>query len=214
MAGSRASHWPSEQDLDLFHKVVADVTPLRPEPPRAKSKPQTKPGKAADAKASATNKHGPTPATGSGEKSGLNKLFPAALAEHGAGKTPGLDKRSAQRLMRGKIEIEGRIDLHGMTQAEARPALTGFVNKAHHLNRRYLLVITGKGRHATDDRSQDRDGYWVDHGRNEPGVLRRMVPRWLREAPLSGFVLAYSPAQPKDGGSGALYVLLKRRRNQ
>ena len=137
-------------------------------------------------------------------------MFPAALADHGAARTPGLDKRSAQRLQRGKTEIDGRIDLHGMTQAEARSALTGFVTNGHRHDRRCLLVITGKGRPASHHGDRPR----TDDGRSEPGVLRRMVPRWLEEAPLAERVLAYSPAQPKHGGSGALYVLLKRRRGQ
>ncbi|MBL6599517.1 MAG: Smr/MutS family protein [Alphaproteobacteria bacterium] len=209
MARSRASHWPSDEDLDLFHKVVADVTPLRPEPTPAKSENSRKPAGGSDKRAGSVKKPKTIPGLSKVENQLPSVAFPAALADHGAGRTPGLDKRTAQRLQRGKTEIDGRIDLHGMTQAEARSALTGFVTNGHRHDRRCLLVITGKGRRPGD--REDRP--WGDDGRSEPGVLRRMVPRWLKEAPLADRVLAYSPAQPKHGGSGALYVLLKRRRS-
>ncbi|HUH83193.1 MAG TPA: Smr/MutS family protein [Stellaceae bacterium] len=105
----------------------------------------------------------------------------------------GIDRRSAQRLRRGDRPIEARLDLHGMTQEEAHRALAGFVARAWSGERRTLLVITGKGG-------------------ARGGVLRAAVPRWLGEAPNAGRVLAIAPAQPKDGGAGAFYVLLRRRR--
>jgi len=105
----------------------------------------------------------------------------------------GLDRRSVQRLRRGERPIEARLDLHGMTQEEAHRALAGFIARAWSGDRRTLLVITGKGG-------------------ARGGVLRGAVPRWLGEAPNAGRVLAVAPAQPKDGGAGALYVLLRRRR--
>ncbi len=112
-----------------------------------------------------------------------------------SGAAPGLDKRSAQRLRRGQYPIEARIDLHGVTQQEAHAALSAFVMSTHEASKRCLLVITGKGL-----------------GRAEGGVLRQMVPRWLDQAPLRDRVLAVIPAQPRHGGSGALYVLLRRKR--
>jgi DNA-nicking Smr family endonuclease len=108
-------------------------------------------------------------------------------------KGAGLDRRSAQRLARGQRPIEARLDLHGMTQDEAHRALGAFIRGAAAAERRTLLVITGKGGLGG-------------------GVLRDAVPRWLGEAPLRAEVLALAPAQPKDGGLGALYVLLRRRR--
>lgn len=106
-----------------------------------------------------------------------------------------MDRRTAERLRRGRLELDGRIDLHGMTQTQAHGALMGFVHRAWHEGRRCVLIITGKG-------NTNPDG----------GVLRRMVPRWLSESPVRPMVLAVQPAQPRDGGDGALYVLLKRRR--
>ncbi len=97
-----------------------------------------------------------------------------------------------------------------MTQADARSALTGFVTSGHRHGRRCLLVITGKGQRKFD--TEDRP--WTADADREPGVLRRMVPRWLSEAPLAERVLAFSAAQPRHGGDGALYVLLKRKRDR
>ena len=108
---------------------------------------------------------------------------------------PGLDKATAKRLRRGQVTIEARIDLHGMTQDEARPALEAFIESSWYRNLRQVLVITGKGTRA--------DG--------TIGVLRQRVPQWLNMAPNRARVTAFSYAAPKDGGEGALYVRLKRR---
>ncbi len=86
-----------------------------------------------------------------------------------------------------------------MTKAEAHHALLGYLEHCHRHDRRVVLVITGKG---TFRRGEEQAG----------GVLRQSVPRWLSETPLREKVLAWQPAQPRDGGEGALYVLLKRRR--
>jgi DNA-nicking Smr family endonuclease len=107
----------------------------------------------------------------------------------------GLDRRSAQRLRRGQTAIEARLDLHGMTQDEAHRALTRFIAASHAAGRRALLIITGKG---------TREG---------EGVLHRSVPRWLAESQCRPFVLAVERAQPRHGGDGALYVLLRRVRS-
>jgi len=109
------------------------------------------------------------------------------------GSTPGLDKRTAERLRRGQIAIEARIDLHGHKQAEAHRALTAFIIGAAEAGRRCVLVITGKGAGGA-------------------GVIRAAVPAWLNAPELRPKILAFRPAQPRDGGTGALYVLLKRKR--
>ncbi|MDP6788609.1 MAG: Smr/MutS family protein [Rhodospirillales bacterium] len=119
---------------------------------------------------------------------------PAALPELSHDAQPGLDKRTQARLRRGQLPIEARIDLHGLTQDEAHRALTAFLAASRDAGRRCVLVITGKG--------FGPDG--------SVGVLRAAVPRWLNEAGQRRHVLAFRHAQPRDGGSGALYVLLKR----
>jgi len=103
----------------------------------------------------------------------------------------GIDRATAERLKRGRYPVAARLDLHGMTQAEAHRALTGFVAGSRAAGRRCLLVITG-------------------HGRMSGGILKAAVPRWLGEPELRRHVLAIAPAQPDAGGSGALYVLLRR----
>lgn len=119
-----------------------------------------------------------------------------ALPEISHGDVAGVDRRTAQRMRRGQLPIEARIDLHGLTEEDAHRALTSFVIGAQGAGRRCVLVVTGKGRR--------------DDGR--AGVLRRNVPRWLNEPPNRGRILAFCHALQKDGGEGALYLLLRRRK--
>jgi len=120
-------------------------------------------------------------------------LKTAGPPELGHGRATGIDRRSSERLHRGRLPIEGRLDLHGMTQAAAAERLAAFIERAEAAGKRCLLVITGKG---------------LASG----GILRDQVPRWLNLPPNRGRVLAFDYARPQHGGSGALYVLLKRRR--
>lgn len=110
-----------------------------------------------------------------------------------AGVTPGLDRRSADRMKKGEMVIDAALDLHGMTQDAAHGALLSFVARAYESGRRCLLVITGKGKQG-------------------PGVLRAQVPRWLNQSPLRERILGFSQARPQHGGDGAFYVLVKRQR--
>lgn len=110
-----------------------------------------------------------------------------------AGVTPGLDRRSAERMKKGEMVIDAALDLHGMTQDAAHGALLSFVARAYETGRRCLLVITGKGKQG-------------------PGVLRAQVPRWLNQSPLRERILGFSQARPQHGGDGAFYVLVKRQR--
>jgi DNA-nicking Smr family endonuclease len=102
-----------------------------------------------------------------------------------------LDRGTWRRLRRGQYPIEARLDLHGMTQAHAHDALTGFLAVGRSMGRRCVLVITGRGTLTG-------------------GTLRAMVPRWLDEPPNRERVLAFAAAQRHHGGEGALYVLLRR----
>jgi DNA-nicking Smr family endonuclease len=122
----------------------------------------------------------------------------AALPDLAPAVTPGVDRRTAERLRRGELPIAARLDLHGMTQDEAHRALGRFLATSADQGQRCLLVITGKGFRSGTERSD--------------GVLRAAVPRWLNEAPNRARLLAFAPATPRDGGAGALYVLLRRRR--
>jgi len=117
------------------------------------------------------------------------------LPELRHGQQPGLDKSTAKRLRRGKVQIAARLDLHGLTQNEARPILEDFIERAWASNKREVLIITGKGTRA--------DG--------SIGILREAVPRWLNISVNRNRITAFTHAAPKDGGEGALYVRLKRR---
>lgn len=110
------------------------------------------------------------------------------------GQGTGVDKRTVQRLKRGRLAIEARLDLHGLTQSEAHARLDSFLETSQDRGLRSVLVITGKGRIS-----------------REGGVLRRMVPQWLNTSPNRERVLTMSQSQPKDGGSGAIYLLIKKR---
>lgn len=124
------------------------------------------------------------------------------LAEALARQPVKMDKRRFQRLSRGKLEPDARIDLHGMTLAQAHGALNSFILRAHARGARLVLVITGKGKTISDDGPIPR----------RPGALRHDVPQWLRMAPLGPLVLELRPAHARHGGSGAYYVYLKRPR--
>jgi len=116
---------------------------------------------------------------------------------------PRMDAGLHRRLVRGKLAPEARIDLHGMTRAQAQPALTGFLMSAHARGARLVLVITGKGRdHDGDDLAVPR----------RSGALRHDLPHWLAAAPLRAIVLDLRPAHRSHGGGGAFYVYLRKRR--
>ena len=118
----------------------------------------------------------------------------------------GVDARTAQRLRRGVLPIEARLDLHGKTQAEAHAALDRFLAQAQAAGKRCVLVITGKG-------ARRAEGEDAGPGSTAAaGVLKRAVPLWLDQAPNRARVIAIAPARPQHGGDGALYVLLRKAR--
>ncbi|RVV98007.1 DNA mismatch repair protein MutS [Mesobaculum littorinae] len=111
-----------------------------------------------------------------------------------------MDRKAFLRMKRGKLTVEGRIDLHGMTLDEAYPRLMGFILEARAGGKRLVLVITGKGRDTAE-------GGPIPTRR---GVLRHQVPQWLRSPGLRGAVLQISEAHRSHGGLGAYYVYLRR----
>lgn len=138
----------------------------------------------------------PPPKTAKPTRRAAPRAPAAKLPDLAPGASPGVDRRNADRLRRGEKRIDARLDLHGMTQDEAHRALNAFLDRAERAEWRCVLVITGKGRPGT----------------SAAGVLRAAVPRWLNQAPNRARLLAFTAAQPKDGGAGALYLLLRRRR--
>lgn len=101
-----------------------------------------------------------------------------------------------------KVEIEARLDLHGYTREQARLALARFLIACQARQCLWVLVITGKGR-----RRLNEDGTYESPTNKN---LRDLVPQWLEESHFHSVVSAYTTAKPHDGGSGALYVRLKR----
>ncbi|NIX75539.1 Smr/MutS family protein [Microvirga terricola] len=110
-----------------------------------------------------------------------------------------VERKTLQALRRGTKAVDSVIDLHGMRQSEAHMALFGFLHRAQTSGQGIVLVITGKGGVSASPF-------------DERGVLRRMVPHWLRLPELRAVVIGFEEASPQHGGSGALYVRLRRRR--
>ncbi|WP_346345218.1 Smr/MutS family protein [Gymnodinialimonas ceratoperidinii] len=170
-------------------KITEDVPSKKPSPIRPK--PATPPDR--------------LPAFRIGEKSSLGKSTVAhapSLSSQLAHAPVRMDHGTHKRMTRGKLKPEARIDLHGMTLAEAHPALISFIFHSFELERRLVLVITGKGK--------DRDSGGPIPIRR--GILKHQIPNWLTTAPLAAMVLEIREAHQRHGGGGAYYVYLKRRR--
>ena len=184
MAERRRSRALEPEDKRVWRLYTRHVTPLRagdaePDPPpipqSVAAAPPPQPARAAPVQ------------------------LPHALPGLAPGQAIGLDKATAERLRRGELPIEARLDLHGLTQAQAYESLQRFLAVSQAQQRRCVLVITGKGFRAKD-------------GVVQTGILRAAVPRWLNEAPNRARILAFAAARDRHGGGGALYVLLKRLR--
>lgn len=115
------------------------------------------------------------------------------------------DQNWSKKLKGGKIKPEGKIDLHGMTCAEAHEKLHKYLDRAQRFGKRVILVITGKG-----GPKREYDAYRFRDFENGHGVLKREVPMWLSGGTMRHMVVSFQDAQPSDGGGGALYVILKR----
>lgn len=112
-----------------------------------------------------------------------------------ASKPPILDEATNRKIARGRTSIEGKIDLHGMTQIEAYNRLFHFLDSAYLAGKRTVLVITGKG------------------VRGE-GILKQAVPRWLSEPMFKSKVIGFHDAHVTHGGTGALYVRLRNQNRE
>lgn len=140
----------------------------------------------------------------------LGERAPHARPRLDQPKTPGaalaeaplnMDAATHARMRRGKLAPEARIDLHGMTVAEAHAELIAFVLGSRARGLRLVLVITGKGKTLHDH----------GHGPLRIGALRAQVPHWLHLPPLGPAVQQITEAHLRHGGSGAYYVYLRRK---
>lgn len=178
-----------DDDTGLWEAVTRDVKPIkRSSPARAKPEAAKEPAPAKSKKSG-----GAPPVRPALPARPKASAMPARELSHG--RASGVDKRTMDRLRRGQLPIEAEIDLHGHTLDEAHRVLNAFITGHAAAGRRCVRVITGKGSY-----------------RQGGGVLKTAVPRWLNEPPLQDGILAFAHARRDDGGEGALYVLLRRKR--
>lgn len=195
---SRRRRKLSDEERELWKIVAQTVAPLHVEP--------VKPAPAAPPSGPAVAGPPPPPAP-------LNRKKKAASVETAPPPAPAtakpshpplhpIERRTFSRVARGTVGIDGRIDLHGMTQLDAHDRLRGFLFEAQARGAKLVLVITGKGRNDGMD----------TFGVTERGVLRRRVPHWLAEPGLRTIVLGFQEAHQTHGGGGALYVRIRKKR--
>ena len=175
----------SREEIDLWLSVTHKIVPrLR----RAELAPDPAAGRADAATRTGPGPPGPGP---------LSVSLPRARPPAPAPLLAGIERKVRQRLTRGKIDVDAAIDLHGLRQDQAHRALRRFVADAQDGGARVVLVITGKGRRG-------------EAGLRDSGVLRAHVPDWLTAADLRSMVIGFEEAGPPHGGSGALYVRIRR----
>jgi DNA-nicking Smr family endonuclease len=169
---------PGVPDSALWEIVTKDVQPLKRSAPRME-------------RAITDHENPPKKTSRSVRSSTEIPRLPASDQSVKSHPSVGLDTRTLEKLRNGQMPIEGRIDLHGLSQARAHAALNRFILEAYAEGKRCVLVITGKG----------------------AGVLKSAAPEWLAQEPLGAAVLKVQSAQPRHGGEGALYVYLRRVRD-
>lgn len=118
---------------------------------------------------------------------------PAEPPKKPSGRHQPLERPVKRKLAKGRLELEARIDLHGLFQSEAHALLHGFIVRAHERGLRHVLVITGKGASMGSD-----------------GALKRAVPMWFSKPEFRHLISSYETSAQNHGGEGALYVRLSR----
>jgi DNA-nicking Smr family endonuclease len=185
----------SDEERTLWGRVTRSIAPLRRRPLPAESA-------EAAAPAGRSNPFAARAEAGTRSAAPAPKSTPKSAPKSAPKPAPWLeplDRRQKQRLARGTVPLDARIDLHGRTQSEAHAELLHFLRAAQKDGARFVLVITGKGARARDD--------W-----SERGVLKRQVPLWLKLPEFRGYVVGFEDAHIGHGGEGALYVRLRRGR--
>lgn len=165
----------TRDDKDLFRDAMADVKPMKP---RAKAQ---RPAPLSNRPA----QHHAAPSVSS-----KNELVP--------GDGSAMDRANFERFRKGETRPERRLDLHGLTRAEAHAAVREFITLSFAEGLRMVLIITGKGKSREDNIYESS------------GVLRENLPHWLNAPGIREKILAFTEAQPKDGGAGAFYVMIKK----
>lgn len=188
----RKSRELSPEERRLWNRVTESVAPTHPESMIRKKSSEPEPPKRGDAERPI-------------KQNPRRIVLPAYHPPVSTPKRPQplllspLDNKSRRRLKRGQDHLDATLDLHGLTQATAYNRLIQFLQQAQTGGARYVLIITGKGKAANPETG-------------ERGILRRMVPVWLSSPELASLVGGFDEASSPHGGSGALYVRLRRRR--
>jgi DNA-nicking Smr family endonuclease len=185
---------PELPDHDLWDVVKRGITPLLRRQKQSKGK------VAAMAAVIQSTRSMAAPHPVAAIKRKAPSDVPPALAQ--------LDRRTAQRLSRGQIEPEAKLDLHGEGVETARIKLLHFLVRERQHGSRHVLVITGKG--ASPFARHTLHGSTHFHTPEREGRLRREVPLWLHEENFRQHAVAFQPAHPKHGGGGAFYVRLRK----
>lgn len=181
----------SDDEQALWRKVAETVAPLD-EKRAAAIRPKP------EASASGASKPAQTAVSKTQSASDGPSAPPAKPALHRSRhRLPAVERRTLQRIARGMMAIDGRLDLHGLRQQAAHRALKSFLMASQARGDRIVLVITGKGSSGVPD---------------EAGVLKRQVPHWLEAADLRPLVVGVSTAHRTHGGAGALYIQIRRTR--
>jgi DNA-nicking Smr family endonuclease len=186
----RSTSAHSEDDRTLFEREMAGVTPISGRGRKRVSRPGTvplPPPMDPDAEAYAAL---------ADLVLGNGRFDIADTDEYVEGHVAGLDRRVLRRLRRGEFSTQAELDLHGMTREEARAAVERFVIGAVTSGLRCVRIVHGRGLHSRD----------------QGPVLKEKVRAWLSRGRIGRSVLAFTSAQSGDGGTGALYVLLRRAR--
>ena len=125
-------------------------------------------------------------------KININNKKPVNLSNEN--KTLGVNRSSIKKMRAGNLNINSKLDLHGYKIKEAEIVFTKFIKDNYYMNKRNLLVISGKGNQGK-------------------GKIKQSIPVWLNNSPLSEMVYIYSAAARKDGGDGAFYICLRKTYN-
>jgi DNA-nicking Smr family endonuclease len=179
-----------DDDAALWDKIARTASPLK----RRESRPPADKGRAPAPKP-------PTPEPPPLRAKAKTAAATAPKTAH-VPRADGIDRQTARQLVKGRLEVEARLDLHGLRQRDAHAQLHRFLKQAQTRGLRHVLVITGKGAPP-----QAPTSFYEEE---ERGVLRNAVPRWLAEPDLAPLVVSFAPAPRPLGGNGALYVRLRR----
>ncbi len=178
---------PGTDEEWSLEREWADVEPLKNDQPRVNKPAEAKPMLAeADEDVLVMRHlddlvHGYTPF----DFADTDEYIEAAVAD--------LDRRIVRKLRRGEYALQGHLDLHGQTKEEARLSVIDFIRAADADNKRCVLIVHGRGTRSKD---------------NIP-VLKNKLRSWLTRGAIGKRVLAFTSARPYDGGTGAVYVLLR-----